>query len=70
MIISLPNLRAKCCTQHFALNDGCRGQPLPREVWNPRWVPHSIKFLSPQVAISRPHLTYSGFDIIQSLPLR
>jgi hypothetical protein len=26
---------------------GCRGHPLPKEVWNPRWVPHQIKFSPP-----------------------
>src|SRR5258708_35365150 len=46
------NLRAKWRPRHFAISTGCSGSPLPKEVWNPRWVPHSIPFpLSPAVLL-------------------
>src|SRR5580704_301104 len=52
------NLRAKCRPRHFALSllpvTGCRAcpersrrrSPLPGEVWNPRWVSHSVNVYS------------------------
>ena len=41
----LPNLRAKWRPRHFVISTFHRvqGSPLPKEVRNPRWVPHSIK---------------------------